>query len=98
MTLQLSNKGLKIIQNVAGKRAHENYRVIIFRDSFPQRWQFHEQVSVTGEREALHPSPRDHVRGAGFEPQRGRGVDDLVDLQPGHGVPSSCAQLSVRQS
>ena len=30
VTLQLSNKGLKIIQNVAGKRAHENYRVIIF--------------------------------------------------------------------
>ena len=27
MTLQLSNKGLKIIQNVTGKRIHENYRV-----------------------------------------------------------------------
>lgn len=27
MTLQLSNKGLKIIQNVSGKRVHENYRV-----------------------------------------------------------------------
>ena len=27
VTLQLSNKGLKIIQNVSGKRVHENYRV-----------------------------------------------------------------------
>merc|ERR1719422_2507115 len=26
VTLQLSNKGLKIIQNVSGKRVHENYR------------------------------------------------------------------------
>ena len=29
VTLQLSNKGLKIIQNVTGKRVHENYRVRI---------------------------------------------------------------------
>ena len=27
VTLQLSNKGLKIIQNVSGKRVQENYRV-----------------------------------------------------------------------
>ena len=27
VTLQLSHKGLKIVQNVPGKRAHETYRV-----------------------------------------------------------------------
>ena len=29
VTLQLSNKGLKIIQNVSGKRIHDTYRVSI---------------------------------------------------------------------
>ena len=36
VTLQLSNKGLKIIQNVAGgKRVHDNYRVSFNIISYP---------------------------------------------------------------
>ena len=38
----MSNKGLKIIQNVSGKRAHENYRVInqnILESQFTKKYQ-----------------------------------------------------------
>ena len=34
VTLQLSNKGLKIIQNVSGKRLHDSYRVSHLMQSY----------------------------------------------------------------
>ena len=95
VTLQLSNKGLKIIQNVTGKRAHENYRVNHLIDTF---WPETQPSTLAGEREALHPAPRNHMRSAGFEPERGRCVDDPAHLQPRHGLPRPRAQLPLRQS
>ena len=54
--------------------------------------------TLAGEREALYPAPCDHMRSAGFEPERGRCVDDPLDLQPRHRLPRPRAQLPLRQS
>ena len=37
------------------------------------------------------------MRSAGFEPERGRCVDDPAHLQPRHGLPRPRAQLPLRQ-
>ena len=54
-------------------------------------------IAGRGEREALHPPPRHHLRPPGGETKPGRGELHPPHLQPRHLVPGTRTQLQVRQ-